>query len=93
MNIACFVCGLCWSTLFASFSNSVTSHISAIGFTIYNCSWLNYPAELQKYMILMIARSQKPAHLTGLKLFPCTLEMFGKVSENSFFLTSNEIFT
>lgn len=80
INIGCMGCALCWSTIFAYYATFVTDRVSTVGFTAYDCNWFDYPVELRKYIILIIARSQQPAEFTGLKLFQCTLDVFGKVN-------------
>lgn len=46
----------------------------------YDSNWPQYPLDLQKYFILMIARSQQPIDFNGLGIIHCNLEVFGNVS-------------
>lgn len=70
---------LSWTVFLCYFANFATDQVTAIGNTLYNSNWFEYTIDVQKYVILMIARSQEAIHFTGFNLFPCTLEMLGKV--------------
>lgn len=78
-HIVAMFSSLIWPYLFSYFATFITNRISFVGDTAYNTSWFDYPLELQKHFILIIARSQEDVHFTGFNLVRCTLEVFGKV--------------
>lgn len=65
--------------MFCYFANIATEYIETIGDITYDSNWFNHPVEMQKYFIMIISRSHKPTHFTGLHLIPCSLEELGKV--------------
>lgn len=69
-----------WPAIFCIYANFATDQVSAIGDVAYDLKWYNCPLKMQKFIILIIARSQYPAKFTGLGLCDCSLEIFGKVS-------------
>lgn len=75
----CLNCALFWAILICYFATQTSDRISSIGAIAYGADWFNYPAELQKYIILSIAYSQKPAKFHGFNLIGCTLETLAKV--------------
>lgn len=90
--ILCSLFGLTWPFLFCFYSNRIIDRISDIGTTTYDLNWFNFPTHLQKYITLIVARSQQPIYFTGLGLIYCTIENFGMVSIYiSFFTSSNSL--
>lgn len=79
LNIICMICSLAWSYLLCKFATLATEYIASLGDFAYNSNWYDYPPQLQKYMVLVIARSQEPIYFSGFSLVRCTLEVFGKV--------------
>lgn len=79
-HFVAMVTSLIWPFLFSNSATFATDRISFIGDRAYNTNWIDYPPKLQKYFILIIARSQENVHFTGLNMFRCTLEVFGKVT-------------
>lgn len=79
MHGASIFSGSFWPFLFCNYANIATDRIDEIGLLTYTTDWFNYPLDLQKYMILIIARSQLPTQFTGLNLIYCNKEVFGKV--------------
>lgn len=73
------MCALIWPTLMCFFATVVTNRIKSLGQTAYQSNWYDYPAELRKFIIFIVARSQEPAYFTGLNLIDCSLEVLGKV--------------
>lgn len=69
-----------WPYLFCYYATYITNRISFIGFAAYDTNWFDYPLDLQKHMILILARSQENVHFHGFNLIECTLEVFGKVT-------------
>lgn len=82
-DVSCMLCALFWPIFLCHFATHTTDRVSSIGDVVYSSNWFEYPAELQKYTILTISRSQQPIYFTGLGLVNCTLEVFGKVSTPS----------
>lgn len=76
----CISSSLMWPYFFCHVATVVTEQITSIGDIVYESNWFDYPAELRKYNIYIIIRSQKPIHFTGLKMIKCSKEIFGKVS-------------
>ncbi|XP_050446935.1 odorant receptor Or2-like [Cataglyphis hispanica] len=61
----------------------VTDHSVGISVAAYNGMWYNAPIEVQKCLILLIARSQKASQLTIAKLYVINLESFSMVMKTS----------
>lgn len=72
--LTCINCGVMWTYILSYSATLASFAVAGIGNIVYNCSWYNYPLSVRKYMILLIARSQRQVYLTGFKLFPCSLE-------------------
>lgn len=79
-DTSCILCGLFWPAFISHYASHATDRISSIGDLVYNSNWIEYPPQLRKYAILIIARSQEPVYFWGLNLFRCTLHGFGFVS-------------
>lgn len=79
-DMLCAVCALMWCSLFCYFANMASDRLSSLGNTVFATNWYDYPVEWQKFVILMVERSQKPVYFKGLHLIKCTLEVFGTVS-------------
>lgn len=78
-DFLCIIGGLVWPYLFCYFATRTTNRVMTIGNSVYDLDWYEYPANLQKYIILIIARSQKDAHFSGFSMVHCTLVAFGQV--------------
>lgn len=61
------------------FANLTTDHVANISYAAFESDWYEYPVDVQKYILLIMARSQNPVYFNGLGLLDCTLESFGKV--------------
>lgn len=79
INVVAITCSLIWPSFFCYFSNLTTDNVLRLGNTVYDLSWFDHPIAMQKYIILMIARSHERIDFSGLGLIPCSLEAFGKV--------------
>lgn len=79
-SVVCIACSLIWPYIFCYFASLTTDRVSAIGNIAYDVNWFDFPPKLQKYLILIINRSQEQVQFTGLNLIGCSLEVFGKVS-------------
>lgn len=78
-DVICVICYLIWSSLFCYHGNLAADRVSSVGSSAYNSNWFHLPVEMQKFMTLIIARSQNPVYFTGLGLIDCTMEVFEKV--------------
>lgn len=79
-HIVCILCSLIWPSCFCYFASVTTEKVSSVGDIAYCSNWYEYPIHLQKYVTLVIVRSQEPMYFTGFNLIRCTVETFGKVS-------------
>lgn len=79
MDIIAVICALLWSSLYCHFGNSASDHVLEIGDIVYGLNWFEQPLEMQKYMILIMARSKRRIEFSGFSLITCSMEMFGKV--------------
>lgn len=79
MDFLGILCSLMWPSIFCYFADWTTERISKMGDTVYGFNWFDQPVKMQKFMILMIARSQERIYFSGLGLVTCSLEAFGKV--------------
>lgn len=77
--LTCINCGVIWTYILSYSATFASFAIAGIGNIVYNSNWYDYPLSVRKYVILLIARSQREVQFTGLKLFPCTLAVFMKV--------------
>lgn len=66
--------------LFCYFGNLVTAQFIEVADIAYLTIWYDYPLPLQPFVMLMMARAQKPKLITGFKMTRCTLESFKNVS-------------
>lgn len=88
----CFLCSVCWPYAFCYFAEMTTQHIVRVGGMAFEANWMEYPVEVQKYITLIIARSQYPTRFTGLGIISCTLEMFSKVKLFLNFMLEQKVF-
>ncbi|KAM0732219.1 Odorant receptor Or2 [Formica fusca] len=61
----------------------VTDHSAGISVAAYNGIWYKAPIEVQRCLILLIARSQKASRITIAKLYVINLEGFSMVMRTS----------
>lgn len=78
-NVVCLIGSLIWPFLYCYFATFASDRVAALSQTVFNTNWFDWPPEIQKYFILVIARSQKQFEFTGLGLLGCSLEVLGKV--------------
>lgn len=81
-DTSCIISALLWPFFFCYFANSVTNTIGSIGDIAYNSNWYDFPPNVQKHIMLVIARSQDSVYFSGLGLVRCTLEVYGEVSDS-----------
>lgn len=97
-DLATCLNGLFWPFLFCKSATMATHAISNVGNTVYNSSWYRYPPNKRRYLIPIMARSQKMVYLTGMGLVQCWLETYLKVNfkiglvENIILLTDSDLF-
>lgn len=79
--MSCILCALFWPAFLCYSATFATEQINnKIADTLYESNWYDFPPELQKYVVLIIARTQDTVYFTGMNLIGCTLEIFGKVT-------------
>lgn len=76
------------------FATQASENVQSIGDSAFDdLSWFRLPTNLRRKIWMIILRSQSPVHFMGLKLIPCTLEMFtvvsAKIEKTNFLSTSN----
>lgn len=79
-DLLCFICSLIWPFLFCYYANIIVERMLSIGDDAFNMKWYDCPIELQKFIILIVLRAYEVKPLCGLRMIPCTLEIFGRVS-------------
>lgn len=80
-RIICLACASIWPSCFCYFASQTTERVSSVGDVAYCSNWYEYPTHLQKYVTLVIVRSQQPMYFTGFNLIRCSIETFGKVNQ------------
>lgn len=88
-DISCMLCGLLWPWMICYFASIVGERMASIGDMAYESVWYDYSVQLRKNIILIVTRSRKVAHFTGLGLVICTVEVFGKVNRFNYNLNRN----
>lgn len=71
--------GLSYSFILCYFANNSTYSIGELANVVYESSWYNQPPKIQKLLVLIIARAQKPNIFMGFKMIYCSLEAFTRV--------------
>lgn len=79
MNLIGIVISLVLPSIFCYFANLATDRVLNIANTAYGLNWFDHPVEMQKFIVLMIARSHERIEFNGFGLVLCTLETLGKV--------------
>lgn len=64
---------------FCYFGHEVTVGFETVYDSIYQCSWDEFPVEIQKIQAVMIMNAQKPVYIQGFMNTKCSREMFKKV--------------
>lgn len=78
--ILCSFTALMWMFLYCCFAAQIIAKLAEIANIAYLSHWYNYPnCKLRKFRILVICRSSVPFEFSGLNIFYCNLETFGKV--------------
>lgn len=79
IRIIFVICALIWCSSFCYFGDMASNRLSSIGLAVYAANWYDYPVQLQRFIVLMISRSGKPAYFNAFDVINCSLEVFGKV--------------
>lgn len=83
LNLA--VTAFCFSVqvifAFCYLGAQLTAKAAEVNEAIYCSDWYSYTLTIQKFMVLIIRRSQKPFIMTGYSLVSCTLQSFNNVSQ------------
>lgn len=78
------IMGLCFMLqmlfVYCYFGNQLTETAFQVNESIYFSDWYNYSPKIQKLIILIIRRSERPFILKGCSLVKCSLESFKDVS-------------
>lgn len=97
LYIGCVICSSVWPFVYCYGSSYVTNRILTLADEVFDPVCFELPNELQKYSILIIARTQKAQHIKGYGLVICSVEFFGKVCDfrlldlfHSFLYLSNQ---
>lgn len=85
-GVICIICASAWPFLYCYFATIASDRVLNVGKKTFDSNWYDFPQDLQKYIVLIISRSQKPIYFTGLGLVHCTLETLGKVSSTNHFI-------
>lgn len=72
--------GLVFPYVLCDSATRATFEIVNIAGTVYSSKWYNYPLNVRRHLILIMAQSQKPLVFRGLKIVSCSLEVFMKVN-------------
>lgn len=64
-------------------ATSATFDVMDLGNAIYEGKWYEYPGDLRKNTVLLIARAQHTNYFTGLKVMHCTLEVFMRMNNTA----------
>lgn len=68
-----------WPFCMCYAATSASSGISNIRNHVYNTKWYEYLQNKQKYVILILIRTQKDVYFNGLKIIQCDLNSFTQV--------------
>lgn len=82
-HTVCTACGLFWPCIYCHFSTKTIDRIASIGNVAYGADWYDYPPEIKKFLILVIARSQEEMNFSGFGFVHCTMEVLLKVKAQS----------
>lgn len=77
--MVCFSLSMVYVAILCLYGNHVTTEFEAANAAIYNCSWYEYPLEMQKMLKMMLMVSQKPVIIQGHMNTQCTREVLKKV--------------
>lgn len=77
--LICLLCSLNWTFVLCYAATTATSALEDISKYVYSSKWYEYPPEMQKCLILLMARSQRPVYFTGMRMVRCTLDVFMRV--------------
>lgn len=93
-TVLCVMEGLSYTFILCYFANASTFSMAELANVVYESSWYYQPPKIQKLLVLIIARGQKPNIFMGFKMIYCSLESFTKVCDGFFvtFCSSEEDF-
>lgn len=74
-------CSLFWPFLHCYYASWITEEIDDTGATAYATHWFDLPIKMQRYVILMMIRTNESLNFTGLDIINCDMETLGKVEE------------
>lgn len=76
----CTACSLFWPCIYSHYSTITTDRITSIGDFAYSSNWYDYPPQVQRYLVMIIARSHVQHYFDGFGFIYCTMEVLVKVS-------------
>lgn len=79
-HIISIACALVWPALFCYFGSHTSEQVKNLGNIAYESNWYEYPQEIRKHLVMIIARSQAKTLFNGLYFIGCSMEVFGIVS-------------
>lgn len=77
--IIALLCSIVTLYVYSYFADETTDIFYKYSFCLWELNWLEMPSNLQKYVIPMIAYSQRPVFYHGLGLVKVNCDTFAKV--------------
>lgn len=78
-------------TILCYFGDKVNSAFDAVNYSIYQCSWNEFPRNMQTVLVTFQINAQKVVHIKGLMNLQCSREVLKKVHFASSFLCFHDI--
>ena len=66
--------------MYCYWGNEVTLEAQHVAHAVAEMDWVDLPLDVQKGLVLVIARSQRPIYMTAGKFVPLSMIMFMSVS-------------
>lgn len=88
-DMSCLLCALFWPALICYFGTFATDRIELVADMAYDTNWYEYPVDVRKHIVLVIARAQMPVYFMGHGVVRATLEVFGKVYSTHYYELSS----
>lgn len=83
--VVCITCSLVFLLIHCFYANFVTQYLDSVSDKMNESNWHMYPVNLQKYLLVILARTQWELNFTGFGFFRCSVEIFGKVNQGLIF--------
>lgn len=72
LNVNALINQLVFNYVTCNYSTNVVEKVNTIGDTVFDAHWYKFPALEQKFMSLVIQRTQKSVQLTGFGIITCS---------------------